>query len=152
MTPSEFADMLESVPSRIRTADYRRPLKAVAREVGHSVEGNFARQESSEGVQWDEHAPLTIKLHGPHPLLRLSYAMFNASTNPDDPNAKLDVSNNEMAFGVDEAALPYARKQNAGAGRIPAREFFYVRDSEQPRLEDAFRGETDRIIENEVLQ
>jgi hypothetical protein len=152
MDAEDFVTMLENAELRLAGASFRDALEDAGRAVNKAVEGNFDRQESSDGVPWAPHAPLTIALHGPHPLLRLTYDMFHAATNLDDPNAKKLVSDREIVFGVDGDAIPYARKQQSGAGRIPAREFFYLNEADSGAVTERFAAGAEQVIEREVLR
>ncbi len=151
MDALKFLNMLSRAPSELRNADYSGPLNTGAQVVGELVSDNFARQEGSVGDTWLPHSPTTIKIHGPHPLLRLTWTMYAAATNPDDPKAKKLVSEREIVFGIDGTEIPYAITQQKGGGRIPQREFFYVRDQDVVHVSDAMTPGLKEILVTEVL-
>lgn len=151
MFAEEFAQMLDAAPGKLADASFRGPLEQSAKLAGKAVEGNFVREEDRDGNPWKPHAALTIALYGEHPLLRLSYDMFHAATDPDDPNAKKIVGDRDIVFGIDGTEIPYARKQQSGSGRIPAREFFYLREEDQEAMRDQLAEDARPIIERDVL-
>jgi hypothetical protein len=150
MEPEEFVRMLENLHGRLAAASYRDALDAGARQVGEIVGDNMLRAEDSSGTPWPPHAPLTVQLHGPHPLLRLTWTMYAAATNPDDPNASRTLADREVLFGIDGTAIPYAATHQRGEGRVPQREFFYVRNTDEPRVEVAMIESITEIVERAV--
>jgi|GEM_PF-6544093 len=90
------------------------------------VQRNFDEKQDSSGQPWAPHAPMTIRMYGPHPLLILSGTMWVASTMTGVEGNYLDVQDRSIVTGV---TLPYAEKQQFGDAITPAREFYYIRDS-----------------------
>lgn len=127
MLVDEFLTRLDEAPARLARVSYRDEMDLLAHDASRMIEGNFTREEDSEGNHWLPHSPVTTAKHGEHDLLRLSYDMFSAAVNPDDGNAVKELGDREVTFGVDGTVIPYARAQNQGYGRIPAREYFYLR-------------------------
>lgn len=148
MYAEDFVELLERVPEKLASASYREALEQTSYEVAERMGENYVRQEDSSGNPWPPHAPLTVKLHGVHPLLKLSHAMYAATINPDDPNAKKTLGDREVVFGVDGNELPYATKQNEGAGRIPRREFFYLRSDAVDGVVDKFASLAGVVVED----
>lgn len=136
MQMDEFLEMLGGAADRLDNADLRPALRAAGNQFGDEVAGNFQRQEDSSGNPWAPHAPLTIALHGVHPLLRLSYAMYRAATDLDAAAAVSLLEDRKITIGIDGNEIPYAWKQDEGAGRIPAREFFYLNGDSVERVGD----------------
>jgi hypothetical protein len=90
------------------------------------VQRNFDEQVDSSGQKWPPHAPYTVRLYGPHPLLILTGTMWVASTMSGVEGNYLDVQDRSIVTGV---TLPYAAKQQFGTALIPQREFYYIRES-----------------------
>lgn len=91
-----------------------------------SVQRNFDEKVGSDGTPWAPHAPMTVRMYGPHPLLILSGTMWVASTMSGVQGNYVEVNDRSIVTGV---TLPYAEKQQFGTATIPQREFYYVRDS-----------------------
>jgi hypothetical protein len=137
MKMDEFLTMLATASDRLDKADFRPALRAAGEQFSDEVAGNFLREEDSDGNPWAPHAPLTIALHGVHPLLRLSYAMYRAATDLDAATALQLLEDRKITIGIDGNQIPYAWKQDEGAGRIPAREFFYLSGDSVERVGEA---------------
>ena len=157
MSPEEFLSLLASVPAKLDAVSLRVPLKQAAYEVGEQVSQNFQRQVSGDGSPWPPHAPLTIKLYGPHPLLKLTTAMYAAATDPDDPGGKLLLEDRQITFGIDGTEIPYAKVQNEGGvgdegNRIPQREFFYLTSDGEQEVHDIFAQAAGPAVEKELFK
>lgn len=144
--------MLESAPRRLAQANFAPVLKDAGKQFGVEVAGNFDRNEGSDGVTWKPHAPLTIKLHGVHPLLRLSYAMYRAATDLEAAAATSLVEQRQITMGIDGNEIPYAWKQNEGFGRIPKREFYYLNGDSVERVGEVIEESALPIIESDVFR
>lgn len=85
------------------------------------IQRNYDDQRSGDGTPWAPHAPSTIRMYGPHPILILSGAMQAASVSAA-PGNYLEVSDRAIVLGV---ALPYAATHEFGdpSRNIPARPF-----------------------------
>ncbi len=147
MLAEEFADLMESAPAELARVSYRDVLEQLSYEVAERIGENYVRAEDSSGNPWPPHAPLTVKLHGEHPLLKLSHAMYAATINPDDPNAKKLLDDREVIIGIDGNELPYAKSQNEGEGRIPRREFYYLRDEAVDQVSEKCEAAARLLIE-----
>lgn len=152
MQLGEFVSMLESAPSRLAQANFSEVLTDAGKQFGVEIAGNFARNEDSTGVTWKPHAPLTIALHGVHPLLRLSYAMYRAATDLEAAAATSLVEERQITMGIDGSEIPYAWKQNEGAGRIPKREFFYLNGDSVDRVGEVIEESGLAVIESTVFR
>ncbi|MCR9295578.1 MAG: hypothetical protein NXI32_22910 [bacterium] len=151
MDAYEFANLLGAASGKLERESFKDPLEQAARSCAEFVGDNFQRQQAESGESWLPHAPLTIKLHGEHPLLRLTWTMYAAATNIDDPKAKKIIGDREIVFGIDGTEIPYARTQQSGEGRVPAREFFYVRDEDMLQVMDVFAEAAMPIINQRVF-
>jgi len=152
MSPEDFIGLLGDIPGRLEQASFREPLNQAGYEFGEQVGQNFSRQVSSDGSPWPPHAPLTVRLHGPHPLLRLTWAMYAAATNPDDSAAKKILEDRQITLGIDGNEIPYAVKQNEGEGRIPQREFFYLSEEGEVAVRDILADASGPIMDKEVFR
>jgi hypothetical protein len=132
--------------SELESADYSEPLLESGKQFGKEVSGNFDRNEDFNGQPWKPHAPLTIKLHGEHPLLRLTYAMFNAAIDLQNSAAKYTLENNVITIGIDANQIPYANAQNEGFERIPQREFFYLNEDGQKAVGKVLEDSCFKIV------
>ncbi len=147
MELEEFADELLKIPERMAALSFRDTLEDAANEASESIGNNFQRCEDSNGNPWPPHSPTTIRLHGPHPLLKLTWTMYHAATNIDDPNAIKRLEDRSIVFGISGSGVPYVNKQNEGEGIIPRREFFYIGIHELPRIDRVVADGVDKQME-----
>lgn len=152
MQLDEFVAMLDGANDRLDKASFREALERAGKQFGQEVQRNFERQEDSSGTPWKPHAPLTIALHGVHPLLRLTYAMYQAATDLDAAGSTKLLKERSIMVGIDGTEIPYAIKQDEGAGRIPAREFFYLSEEGAERVQEVIEEELGPIVEGFVLK
>ena len=134
MDMQELVAVLGDAPRRLAESSFRGALDEAVDQFGNEIADNFLRAEDVGGSPWPEHAPLTVMLYGVHPLLRLTYKMYGAAIDADDPNALKILEDRRVTIGIDGTAIPYAWKQDEGAGRIPKREFFYLNDDGVERV------------------
>ncbi len=89
------------------------------------VQRNFDSASDGGGSKWLPHAPLTIKLHGPHPLLILQNKMRPAAvgTGPGKVERNDGLS---LELGVDKGVIPYAGVHQDGYRRIPKRQYLDI--------------------------
>lgn len=151
MDVAEFLSELDSAQRRIRIVELDGPLVEAGKQFGKEVADNFQRQVGSDGSVWPPHATLTVKLHGPHPLLRLSYRMYRAATDLNDSAAKKVLSRRSITLGINGDEIPYAAVQDQGGGRIPQREFFYLSEDGQERVREVIEEAAYPIVVERVL-
>lgn len=151
MFAEDFVKLLEGADQRLEDASFTDPLEDAADQFGLEVTKNFERQEDSSGQPWLPHSPKTIRLHGEHPLLRLTWTMYAAAIDPNDSNSKKIVQPREVVFGIDGTKVPYAKRQNEGGGRVPQREFFYLTKDGEGEVKDVLAESAFVIIDGEVL-
>lgn len=125
-TLDEFqADLAAAAQKLAGKLGFHVPLEACKEPIRAGVADIFEQQVDSSGSHWPPHAPLTVKLHGPHPLLILSGKMHAAALGGS--GATEGNSGDELQLGIDAEAIPYAAVHQTGGGNnIPQREFFYV--------------------------
>ena len=110
--------------SLLDVASYEEPLAECKDELRNNFVEIFANQKSSEGDQWPAHSPVTIKLHGDHPLLILSGDLYQELTGDSV------MSERRVTAGTD---LEYAEWNNDGVpdNNLPQREFMYLTEDTQ---------------------
>lgn len=151
MNVDQFLTMLDTAGDRLERASFKEPLDKAGEQFSQEVAGNFERQEDSRGELWKPHAPLTIKIHGEHPLLRLSYDMYRAATDLSNAAAIKRVEDRSITLGIDGTEIPYASRQDQGGGRVPQREFFYLNAESIDRVGEVLEDAAQPIIEGFVL-
>ena len=140
MNVKQFVSMLGKA-SRYGWANQRGAVADLSVEFQQAQEENFNRAEDSSGTPWKEHAPMTIALHGPHPLLILTGAMKTAAMGGRGSSFSIKAGPRKTTcvVSISKNAIPYAWKHQHGAGRIPRRQFFYMPKTARPRLVANFR-------------
>lgn len=95
----------------------------VERLICIGIGDNFAATRSSDGSPWPAR-----KDNKPHPLLRLTYAMFGAAVNTAGGGHISKITKDSLVTGIDIGVIKYARAQNLGYAprNLPAREFMYI--------------------------
>lgn len=155
MLAEEFATMLEALPQRLESANYREPLEQTSMEIRESIGQNYIRMEDRHGRKWKPRK--AKKRYGQkeheHPLLRLTWAMWEASVGGENSFEILDT--NHMEFGIRGDGVPYASIQNDGFSdqhmKIPAREYFYLHRNDRDKVIKRF-GSLARIILDKNIQ
>ena len=106
---------------------------------------NFALKEGSDGKSWPPHAPLTIKIHGPHPLLILSDTMRSAVAGEAGPGSVFRDEFRSFETGTD---LIYARTHQEGdaSRNIPQREFLYASENVQDECQEELADFVDQHL------
>lgn len=102
-------------------------LRACVPVIQEDIGQHFEDKVDSDGRQWPPHAPLTVALHGPHPLLVLTGLLRSAAARRGY-GSHLSIEPGGLVYGVDGSAIPYAAKHQHGFGVIPQREFMYLSD------------------------
>lgn len=95
---------------------------------------NFDRTQAPYG-RWPPHSPVTIMLHGPHPLLILSGTMKAAVSTRGSTGRIEELTPESLTIGTD---LFYAPWQQYGTRKIPARPFLWLEGSHVDRITDLF--------------
>lgn len=144
----DLASEVSGIVDRLERASFRDALVEAGKAFGEEVAGNFERNEDSEGQPWAPHAPLTVKLYGPHPLLRLTWAMHAAAIDLNNEAAKYLLEDRVITIGIDGNELPYAAVHDQGGGRIPKREFFYLNEQSQDRVGEVLEEECFKVVQD----
>lgn len=125
----------------IERGDYADMFPSLSAIISKHLAVNYLNEVDSDGQKWPPR-----KDNLPHPLLRKTLAMYDASTNHSASSHYFEqVSGEEFYSGVDDSAIFYAKYQNYGTKnkdgtvRIPPREFIFVTDRMADDLQ-AFAG------------
>jgi phage gpG-like protein len=115
-----FADQLENDPFDDAITESKVPIAEGFVEI-------FAMQQDSRGGVWPEHSPVTVKIHGEHPLLILTGDMYSSLTREGGDYNVMNVGDRSLSWGT---SVTYAVKQNFGGlnengSYTPAREFMW---------------------------
>lgn len=111
-------------------------VSATADKVFEAVGENFDRAEDASGAAWPEHSPVTIAMHGVHPLLILSRRLKNAATGGSEAVRRKSFANKRTVYGIGVSpSIPYWRvhqRGSSGPPRIPRRQYFYLNRRARP--------------------
>lgn len=153
-TPEQFAEKLRYW-SAFPFASQPDAVRKATEEIFAAVGGNFDRAEDDTGAPWKEHSPMTIALHGVHPLLILSGKMKEAASG--GAGAKrikdFDRSRTIMKLGMGGGKkLGYWRSHQYGdpARRVPKRKFFYLHQSERGAIVKMLRARIKAKIKRDL--
>lgn len=141
----QAAEIHKTIPQAIaalNSLDCSAGLAAAGKIFREGIAENFSRESDSFGAIWP---PRKDDL--PHPLLRLTYAMYNAATG-DGEGSITNIGQQSAEFGIDLGAVPYARRQNFGdaLANLPAREFFYAMDEVEEAIGEAIADDVAKQI------
>ncbi len=135
MTAKQFAAYLRKV-GRHKFHNQPDAIKAGEDEFLNGIGENFTRQEDPEGARWPEHSPITIMIHGVHPLLILTGKMRSAAMGGSGSVriVKSDGKRMVVQLGISSKVVPYYRKHQDGTRRIPRRRFYFLHRSKRPSV------------------
>lgn len=140
-TPFEqFAAIMVSLVADLELRSCREALAQCHLEILEGVAQNFGRRADSAGVAWPERKPGS----GKHPLLRLSYDLYQAAATHGGAGQVERLDARQSNLGVSLDVIPYARAQNLGhtyvvgtrSWVLPPREYFYVLDATLGRCDE----------------
>lgn len=139
MIPAEFKaedaiQVLGDFATAIETLDLSEAFEAASEAARAGFKKNFD-QTQGPGYKWAPHSPYTIQKYGPHPLLILSGAMLQATTESGAAGSVHDVQPREAVIGTD---IFYAAFQQFGTLRIPARRFVWLDAESVAEVEEEF--------------
>lgn len=148
MLASEAREGFEALANSLERYDAGRIWPAVVEIFHRGEEQNFQEQKSAAGIPWP---PRKDSL--PHPLLRLSYAMFGAATGLGRGGFMRSTSRT-ATVGINLDDIPYARAQNFGnaysvGGRswyLPPREYFYASEQTINRMAEALAADVRQFL------
>lgn len=140
MKAREFAKYLRATAKRT-FVEQPEAIDGAIRDFHSSVDMNFARQEQPDGTRWPKHAPLTVLLHGPHPLLILTGRLKAAATGGSGSYRRKIAFKGRVVeqVGVRASAVPYAVVQQkggrgSGGNYVPKRSYHYLNRRDRLRF------------------
>jgi phage gpG-like protein len=134
MLASDASMGLRQFGDELFNMDFGPVFESLIDPVHEGVAENFDATRSPSG-KWPPHSPVTIMLHGPHPLLVLSGTMKAAVTSRGSSGRIEEFTRDSLTFGTD---LFYAPYQQYGTRKIPARPFLWLEGSYVDRITDMF--------------
>lgn len=153
MKATDFAKNLR-VWSKWPFAHQPEAVSATADKVFEAVEGNFERAEDAGGSKWPEHSPVTIAMHGVHPLLILSGRLKIAATGGAESVRRKTFAKGKTVYGLGVSpSIRYWRvhqKGFAGPPRIPRRQYFYLSRQARPGVVRFLRQEVVKRIRKDT--
>jgi len=145
LSADAFADMLKGLSSRLMEDEKLVESKKVADIVRELVEENFSDETDRHHNAW-----LPRKGDPKHLPLRKSYDMFTAATKRGATGNVEEIDSESITVGVN-GEIPYAKYQQFGTSRIPAREYMYVHKNDLPRLEPPIEELHKRFMNEQVF-
>ena len=147
MIPREFpveesARWMAELGNQLENGSFEPAFNRVMPLLHDAFADNFANTKAPSGT-WPPHSPVTVKIHGPHPLLILSGALLRSVTESGSDGNVEFVSAREMAVGT---SLFYAGWQQHGTTKIPPRMFLWVNAEWVGRIGDEFQAAATEII------
>lgn len=121
---SVFAQFKRDIVEGDLSEAFRETAPIICEGFGSNIDS--AREE--DGTPWPPHAPATVRIHGPHPLLVLNYHLLSALTEESSSGNISETQPRSAEFGVDGDVIPYATTHQYGWGHIPRREYLYAND------------------------
>lgn len=123
---SDVHKLVDQIIAQVNAFDGSGAWPEVERVLLVGVGDNFAAMKDSQGSPWPPR-----KDNAPHPLLRLTTAMYGAATEPGAAGHISQATADALKTGIDINVIRYARAQNKGYAprNLPPREFMYVEDA-----------------------
>jgi phage gpG-like protein len=139
--------MLRRLNDEAIADEKREESKEIAALVRDQVIENFYSESDSDGNSW-----LPRKGNPAHLPLRLSWRMFAAGTVKGAPGSIEEITNEEILVGINGSVVKYAAVQQFGTrdGRVPAREYYYVKIEDLVKLEPPIHDALMRILDHQV--
>jgi phage gpG-like protein len=145
LSADAFADMLKGLNRRLMSDEKRKESEEVAGIVRELVEENFSDETDRHHNPW-----LPRKGNPQHLPLRKSYDMFNAATRRGSTGNVEEIEADSITVGVN-GEIHYAKYQQFGTSRIPAREYMYVHKNDLPKLEPPVEDLHNRFMNDQVF-
>lgn len=130
LTPESLAAYLRGINPAMQADAIDEEQQELAAIVRDEVIENFNNEQDSDGSPW-----LPRVGNPQHLPLRKTYSMFGAATVKGAPGSVEIRSREELVVGVSGSEIEHAPIQNYGGGRVPAREFMYVRYERQGKFD-----------------
>lgn len=146
MSPEQFVAYLEEVEQDVEQASFAVPLRQCAERIQLGFAENIGLAQDEDGVQWPPHAPATVAMYGPHPLLILTGDLYDAVSVEGAKGNITRVEDRELAVGVDVQTIEYAAVHQHGAGNVPQRQYVYAREDVLAEVEEILAGAAEVIV------
>lgn len=146
-TAESFADFLREVNDDLANDPLDKEQDEMCAVVRDAVIENYSDEVDYNGIAWEPR-----KQDYEHDPLRETYRMFAASTVGGNSGANVVKSRDEVVMSIDESVVPYAANQNYGAPEknLPAREYMFIRQEHQPRLDVPAEEAMNRVLEKSI--
>lgn len=128
---------LRATAQQLQSFDFAPVFSEMLETFHRGIESNFDNTRGP-GYTWAPHSPVTIALHGPHPLLILTGAMKRSVTQTGAEGRIEDIMQNEMTIGTSLFYAPFQQFGTTGPPRIPARRFLWLQGSYVDELAEIF--------------
>ena len=148
MTANGFAKMLRGINPKVIQESKQEEFSEVASRVRDQVIENFYNEKDSTGNSWQPR-----KGNPKHLPLRLSWTMFAAATVKGAPGGMEIIMNDEILVGISGEIVKYASTHQFGSrnGKVPAREYYFVREDDLHKLEEPIEDALMRILDEQVI-
>ena len=141
--PAEEAEYwMDELIQEMEGGSFAPAFSRIVPNLQYAFGDNFDRAEGPMGA-WAPHSPVTIAIHGPHPLLILTGDLLRSVTETGATGSVQQISDREMTLGT---SLFYAGWQQRGTDKIPARPFLWVDYSWLGEIGDEFATGVSQIL------
>ena len=143
MSVEQFAAFMDTVVDEVDNDPMEEEKRDMAQEVREIQIENFAGEADEQGIPWQ---PRTREY--PHEILRETFAMHDAATTEGSGSIERIEADGSLTTGIDGSVVPYAAIQNDGSdgGKIPARQYYFIRKNDMPRLHDLIMKGPRRVV------
>ena len=135
-----LVDEVEQTIGRLQSFDFAPVFESVLDILHEGFASNFDQTRAPYG-QWPPHSPMTIALHGVHPLLILTGAMKAAVTQSGSSDRIEEITQTEAIIGTSLFYAPYQQYGTSGPRPIPARPFLWLEGDYVDQLHERFADE-----------
>jgi phage gpG-like protein len=132
-----IVEVIRATFEQLETLDYAPIFESLLGTFHEGIERNFDNRQAPYGT-WPPHSPMTIAIHGPHPLLILTGAMKRSVTQRGSEGRIEDIMRNQATIGTSFFYAPYQQFGTSGPHPIPARPFLWLEGSYVDRLHEQF--------------
>ena len=143
MYADQLSQRIISMKSAVATGDYTDALFECAGLARKCFANNFMKGGNQKDTWPPRKDPLLT-----HPLLMLSLAMFNATTQVSAPGSATINTGRYVDISVDLNVVPYARAQNYGypPRNLPMRKFMVLDDETKVEIRKILSKRTAELI------
>lgn len=135
-----LVDEVEQTIGRLQSFEFAPVFESVLDILHEGFSSNFDQTRAPYG-QWPTHSPMTIALHGVHPLLILTGAMKAAVTQSGAASRIEEITQTEAIIGTSLFYASYQQYGTNGPNPIPARPFLWLEGDYVDQLHERFADE-----------